>query len=484
MNRTRSRSRSPVRRDRGNERRREKRPVDAHSDKMVYLNNLPFDLKWNTLKDIIREKVGQSAYVEFLEDDSGKFKGAAVLDFDNRAAAQKAVEVLHRMEIGGRNITARDIRDPIGFFRRIKQDIGVDFLANRVVLPGRGGGGPRRREIEDDPLDTETYGLSPTFLAKLNIKPPLVNRVFVTNISYSCGVGQLFDIFSLAGKIAWVDLQLDNEGKTKGMAVVQYSHPIEAVQAISMLNNQRVFDRTISVKLDRFEKEAERPPGELPAGLRAVGMGLGANGAPLANVASVLSTLGTNAIQQQPVQPFSQPLINSNPFMNQQGPQQQFVQQPIASSQISGFGGNESSLSFNQQQGSQPQSFPSGNFYPNQQPVVNSGPSMNSSGYGNPNNGYGKMSSPMSGGGFGGSHQKSFYDSQPSRVILIKNLPLDYTWNIVHDRVQKFGEVENVEIVSPGVAKVRFVRVPDAERTKSTLSGTTVEGRIIAVEYL
>ena len=37
----------------------EKRPVDAHSDKMVYLNNLPFDLKWNTLKDIIREKVGQ-----------------------------------------------------------------------------------------------------------------------------------------------------------------------------------------------------------------------------------------------------------------------------------------------------------------------------------------------------------------------------------------------------------------------------------------
>lgn len=63
-------------------------------------------------------------------------------------------------------------------------------------------------------------------------------------------------------------------------------------------------------------------------------------------------------------------------------------------------------------------------------------------------------------------------------------LPLDYTWQIVHDRVQKFGDLENVEIVSPGVAKVRFLRIPDAQRTKDTLSGTTVEGRVIAVEYL
>ena len=231
----------------------------------------------------------------------------------------------------------------------------------------------------------------------------------------------MFDIFSLAGKITWLDLQLDNEGKTKGMAVVQYSHPIEAVQAISMLNNQRVFDRTISVKLDRFEKEAERPPGELPVGLRAVGMGLGANGAPLANVASVLSSLGTNTVQPQ-VQPFNQPLINSNPFMNQPSHQQQFVQQ---SQPIGGFSGTEAPLPYNQQQqGPQQQSFSSGNFYPNQQPVVNNGPSMNNGGYGNPSNGYGKMSSPMSGGGFGGSHPKSFYDSQPSRVILIKNVSL------------------------------------------------------------
>uniref|UniRef100_A0AC34QL34 RRM domain-containing protein n=1 Tax=Panagrolaimus sp. JU765 TaxID=591449 RepID=A0AC34QL34_9BILA len=509
MNRTRSRSRSPIRRDRvGMDRRRDKRPVDAHSDKMVYLNNLPFDLKWNDLKDIIRQEVGESAYVEFVDDEQGKFKGAAVLDFENRSAAHKAVEVLHRMDVRGRNITAKEIRDPIGFFRKIKNDIGVDFLANRTVLPGRGGN--RRREADDEPVDADTYGLSPSFLAKLNIKLPLVNRVFVTNISYSCGVGQLFDIFSMAGKITWIDLQLDNEGKTKGMAVIQYSHPIEAVQAISMLSNQRIFDRTISVKMDRFEKEAERPPGELPTGLRSIGMGLGANGAPLTNVASILPSLNSNTITtpiqqilptQQQTAPLStfvpqQLLTNTNPFGSQQtlqNPVQQYAQQPNIQ-QTYGTNDMASSMSYQQPiQQQQQQQMPyqnqqnnAGGYFQNQSilPTPNAMNGGSQGNYNNPNS-FTKMSPQIGSNNYGGVPPvaKSFYDTT-SRVILIKNLPLDYTWQIVHDRVQKFGDVENVEMVSPGVAKVRFVRVPDAERTKNTLSGTTVEGRIIAIEYL
>ena len=88
-----------------------------------------------------------------------------------------------------------------------------------------------------------------------------------------------------------MDLQLDKEGRSKGMAVVQYTHPIESVQAISMLHNQRLFDRVINVRIDRFEPDEKRE-GELPPGLRGVGMGLGANGAPLGDVSSIISTLG------------------------------------------------------------------------------------------------------------------------------------------------------------------------------------------------
>lgn len=85
-----------------------------------------------------------------------------------------------------------------------------------------------------------------------------------------------------------------------------------------MLNNQRIFDRVISVKMDRFEKEAERREGELPTGLRGIGMGLGANGAPLADVASIISSLA-------PSGPAPQPYSNGN---------------GLAAPQIHPFGGN------------------------------------------------------------------------------------------------------------------------------------------------
>jgi hypothetical protein len=42
-----------------------------------------------------------------------------------------------------------------------------------------------------------------------------------------------------------------------------------------MLHNQRLIDRTLTVKMDRFEKEHDRDRHGLPMGLKHVGMGLG-----------------------------------------------------------------------------------------------------------------------------------------------------------------------------------------------------------------
>lgn len=51
-----------------------------------------------------------------------------------------------------------------------------------------------------------------------------------------------------------------------------------------MLHNQMLFDRRINVRMD---KSNERDgPLKLPEGLKGIGMGLGANGAPLTDVAS------------------------------------------------------------------------------------------------------------------------------------------------------------------------------------------------------
>ena len=38
----------------------------------------------------------------------------------------------------------------------------------------------------------------------------------------------------------------------QGTCIIEYSHPLEAVQAVSMFNNQKLLDRNILVKLDKY----------------------------------------------------------------------------------------------------------------------------------------------------------------------------------------------------------------------------------------
>ena len=68
---------------------------------------------------------------------------------------------------------------------------------------------------------------------------------------------------------------------------------MECVQAISMLNNQTYFERKMSVRMDRRDKQTNEPSSsaKLPQGLKGLGMGLGVNGAPLTDVASKILSI-------------------------------------------------------------------------------------------------------------------------------------------------------------------------------------------------
>jgi hypothetical protein len=60
-----------------------------------------------------------------------------------------------------------------------------------------------------------------------------------------------------------------------------------------MLHNQTLYDRKLTVRMDRVEHKPEGPP-KLPEGLRGLGMGLGAGGSPLQDVSRELSTIKVN----------------------------------------------------------------------------------------------------------------------------------------------------------------------------------------------
>lgn len=127
-------------------------------------------------------------FVEILEDKTGRSKGCAIAEFATFEGAKKCLAGLNRAEVNGRQVVAKDIRDPEAFFRKVKEETGLDFLdrrgrsgrvgGRRDGLNGGGGGAPMQDE-------GELYGLSPAFLRQLNITPPLCDRIFAANVSSS-----------------------------------------------------------------------------------------------------------------------------------------------------------------------------------------------------------------------------------------------------------------------------------------------------------
>uniref|UniRef100_A0A1I7WVM9 RRM domain-containing protein n=1 Tax=Heterorhabditis bacteriophora TaxID=37862 RepID=A0A1I7WVM9_HETBA len=163
------------------------------NDRMVFISNVSYDVRWMELKNLVREKGGEVNFVELLEDRDGKelnyvARTSISLTSKDELLMPKRSEYAHSLCIThcGFRIDKYEggyfgIQDPIAFFRKVKEETGIDFLTKT-------GGGPmsRSRESESErPARTGTYdlfGLSPEFLRQHGIEPPLCDRVFIANV--------------------------------------------------------------------------------------------------------------------------------------------------------------------------------------------------------------------------------------------------------------------------------------------------------------
>lgn len=114
-------------------------------------------------------------------------------------------------------------------------------------------------------------------------------------LDYKVDAKKLKQVFKLAGKVVSLEVSADKDGNSRGFGVVEYDHPVEAVQAISMFDRQILFDRRMTVRLDRVPEKSEGV--KLPEGLKGIGIGLGPNGEPLKNVKSNLPNVQNNPAQ-------------------------------------------------------------------------------------------------------------------------------------------------------------------------------------------
>jgi len=277
----------------------------APPERRIFVSNIPFEMKWQEVKDLFRDNVGDVSYVELFSDENDKPRGCGILEFATEDLAKKAVEKMHRHEYKQRKLVVKEDFDT----ERDKYGRIINSKSAR-----RDGAGDRDRDRDRergrDSLGAgqgqqgygNTYGLSPQFLESLGIDGPLHTRIFVANLSYTADERKLREVFRLAGRVVMVELNRDKDGKSRGHAVIEYDHPVEAVQAISMFNDQNLFDRKMTVRFDKAPgptpEELAQLPSRLPEGLGGVGMGLGSGGNPLTEVAKNLPGSSNSANPQ------------------------------------------------------------------------------------------------------------------------------------------------------------------------------------------
>ncbi|KAK7590810.1 hypothetical protein V9T40_002423 [Parthenolecanium corni] len=450
-------------------------------DRRVFVSNIPYEFRWQDLKDLFRDEVGEVAYVELFTDEKNKPRGCGIVEFDKAENVQLAIEKMHRFELKGRKLVVRE-------------DTATEHekLARRSTNSISSNQPPPRSQwsvTANAPTPSNygnTYGLSPQFLESLGIHGPLINKIFVANLDYKVDEKKLREVFKLAGRVINVDLLTDKEGKSRGFGTVEFEHPVEAVQAISMLHNQLLYDRRINVRMDKSNENDG--PVKLPDGLKGVGMGLGANGAPLSDVSRNLPSLNLSSIQPAPpTLPAAASLSASAPsalaalgeyiYLNQQL-DSRLLDSALVRRQLELVGGLSSNLL------NKATDFAG----------LGSGSLTGSVGSGlNVSNSSSSGGGPFlkSGNPFVGSSGNSL-DSigsanlrQPERhrdTIIVKNLPSSTTWKILRDLFREAGDIKFAEMKTRDVGIVQFSTDSEAKRAISIFDNYRCEGKKLAVE--
>ncbi|XP_048188942.1 myelin expression factor 2 isoform X2 [Perognathus longimembris pacificus] len=476
----------------------------------VFISNIPYDMKWQAIKDLMREKVGEVTYVELFKDAEGKSRGCGVVEFKDEEFVKKALETMNKYDLSGRPLNIKE--DPDGEnARRALQRTGGSFP---------GGHGPD--------MGSGLMNLPPSILNNPNIPPEVISNlqagrlgstIFVANLDFKVGWKKLKEVFSIAGTVKRADIKEDKDGKSRGMGTVTFEQAIEAVQAISMFNGQFLFDRPMHVKMDDksvphedYRSHDSKTP-QLPRGLGGIGMGLGPGGQPISasqlNIGGVMGNLGPSGIGFGGLE-----AMNSMGGFGGVGRVGEIYRGAMTSSMERDFGRGDIGInrgfgdSFGRLGSAMIGGF-AGRIGASNMGPVGSGISGGMGGMSSVTGGMGmaldRVSSSFDrmGPGIGAILERSIdmdrgFLSGPmgsgmrdrigskGNQIFVRNLPFDLTWQKLKEKFSQCGHVMFAEIKmengkSKGCGTVRFDSPESAEKACRIMNGIKISGREIDV---
>jgi len=216
---------------------------------MAYVGNLAWSVKWQDLKDHMK----QAGTVEFCKiltvdgSDWGRSRGLGYVRYATEEEAKQAIATLNQTELAGRPITV---------------DVWTGSKP-RVGGPKGGGKGYSKGGGGKSFMPPFAKGWGKGWGKTVQVHGESSQMVYVANLPFKAEWQEVKDHMKAVGTVEFVKILTEDRieyGRSKGIGCVRYTTEQEALNAVAMLNGSEMMGRKLTV--DRWTKGTREAPAD------------------------------------------------------------------------------------------------------------------------------------------------------------------------------------------------------------------------------
>jgi RNA recognition motif-containing protein len=192
----------------------------------VFVGNIPFNVKWQDLKDLFRE-CGEIERADIIENSYGKSRGMGTVHFYELSDAEAAIDKFNGFDWFGRRIEVRKSKFPRE---------GDDSASNN-----------QPRHVEAPHIRTDGLSKNTEFTLGVSGDGPPSDTLFVANLPWETAESDLFELFGSVSTVVKAELQYGRGGRSAGNAVVQFADMEDARSVIEQLNDYEYGNRHLRI---------------------------------------------------------------------------------------------------------------------------------------------------------------------------------------------------------------------------------------------
>lgn len=261
-------------------------PPASSGGRQIFINNLPYTVGWQDLKDLFRQAAQQGAVIRadvHLGPD-GRPKGSGIVAFENAEDARNAINQFNGYDWQGRMLEVREDRFAgppgggyqgrggfgggmgrggfRGGFGGARGGFGGGY-GGRGGYGGGGGsyGGPPASSFNDAAAPGAAAAAPNPFTDHATSGGEGSELIYVRNLPWSTSNEDLVELFTTIGKVERAEIQYEPNGRSRGTGVVQFDSPENAETAISKFTGYQYGGRPLGLTFVKYQNPGDAMEG-------------------------------------------------------------------------------------------------------------------------------------------------------------------------------------------------------------------------------